>query len=73
MKKDFERRGKEMAKAKQDQRKAFEKERADFDKKIERILDKKQYAQYKLDKQKRFEKKGSFKGKRDQRDPRFKA
>lgn len=73
MKKDFDRRGKQMAKARQEQSKVFDKSRADFDKKIERILDKRQYAQYKLDKQKRFDKKESFKGKREHRDARYKA
>ena len=69
MKKEFERRGKEMAKSK----KEHEKRRADFDKKIEKILDKRQYAQYKLDKQKRLDKKDSLKGKRTQSHPRFKG
>lgn len=52
MKKDFEKRQKEMAK----HRAEFQKKQQDFDKKLEKILDKKQFAQYKLDREKRMQK-----------------
>ena len=59
MKKDFEKRQKEMAKHRAD----FQKKQQDFDKKLEKILDKQQFAQYKLDREQRMHKRGksSFK------------
>ena len=60
-KKEREKQQKQFAKSKDQHRKEMDKRRADYDKKLEKILDKRQFAQYKQDRERRRMEKGHFK------------